>query len=275
MIPRAAITAWRGTVPWLDDSQVEQDLVISRALVEVFNEPGVADRLVLRGGTALHKLLLSTPARYSEDIDLVQRDIGPVGKILDALRRRLDPWLGNPRRDRGPGIVTITYRFDSEAMPVRPLRLKIEINVREHFSVLGIQKRRFVVDNPWFRQESEVTVYPIDEILGTKLRALYQRKKGRDLFDLWLRLDRGLVDAEAVIECFRRYMLHGGTPVSRAEFEANLAAKARDAAFHEDVRRLVAAGVSYDPQDAIVAVRRDLVARLPGEPWKGGEQARA
>ena len=271
MIPRAHITHWRGSVPWADDAQVEQDLVLSRAVVEIFGDEAIAKRVVLRGGTALHKLLISPPVRYSEDIDLVQRDPGPIGEILDGLRDHLDRWLGKSRRERGPGSARIAYRFDSETMPIRPLRLKIEINTREHFAVLPIQSRRLVVDSPWFRGEAEVAVYHCDELLGTKLRALYQRKKGRDLFDLWFALDRGLLDPEAVVTRFRRYMDHGGTPVSRAEFEANLAEKASDPAFRSDIRPLLARGVDYDADVALDRVRRDLVSILPGGAWKGSE----
>lgn len=39
MIPRAHITAWRANAPWSRDAQVEQDLVLSRALVEIFSDP--------------------------------------------------------------------------------------------------------------------------------------------------------------------------------------------------------------------------------------------
>ena len=269
VIPRAAITAWRGTVPWADDAQIEQDLVLSRALVEIFDEPTIAERLLLRGGTALHKLILSTPARYSEDIDLVQREAGPTGDIINALRGRLDSWLGSPRRDRTSNSVRVTYRFESEALPVRSLRLKVEINTSENFAIFEPEKRRFAVDNPWFRGKAQVGVYHIDELFATKLRALYQRKKGRDLFDLWLALDRALLNGATVVECFQRYMDHGGTPVSRAEFEANLQDKSGDQAFHEDVRRLLAAGVTYEARVAIDVVQRELVARLPGEPWRG------
>jgi hypothetical protein len=42
------ITAWRKEVPWVDDAQVEQDLVISRAVVEIFSHPLLADALALR-----------------------------------------------------------------------------------------------------------------------------------------------------------------------------------------------------------------------------------
>jgi hypothetical protein len=48
VIPFDHITAWRAEAPWVDDSQVEQDLVISRALVEIFSHPVLADTLARR-----------------------------------------------------------------------------------------------------------------------------------------------------------------------------------------------------------------------------------
>ena len=94
MIPRAHVTAWRTRAPWPSDAQVEQDLVLSRALVEIFRDRVVARSCAFRGGTALHKLFLAAPGRYSEDIDLVQTNQGPIGPVLDAMRAALDPWLG-------------------------------------------------------------------------------------------------------------------------------------------------------------------------------------
>ena len=58
MIPQAHIISWRGVVPWPSDAQVEQDLVISRALVEIFNQDFLSQQLAFRGGTALHKLFI-------------------------------------------------------------------------------------------------------------------------------------------------------------------------------------------------------------------------
>ena len=97
MIPWDYITQWRERAPWIDDFQVEQDLVISQALVETFSDPVLARGLAFRGGTALYKLYLTPPARYSEDIDLVQVEPGPAGPWMDALRNALDPWLGKAR----------------------------------------------------------------------------------------------------------------------------------------------------------------------------------
>lgn len=56
MIPVMNIIAWGKTVPWAEQRQVEQDLIISRALVALFSDPFLRDRLRFRGGTALNKL---------------------------------------------------------------------------------------------------------------------------------------------------------------------------------------------------------------------------
>jgi predicted nucleotidyltransferase component of viral defense system len=148
MIPQANITAWRAAAPWPDDAQVEQDLVLSRAVVELFSDLDLADAIALRGGTSLNKLFIDPPARYSEDIDLVQTKPGKIGPILDAIRERLDSWLGKPSRSRAVGCTALVYRFESEIAPVRALRLKIEINTREHFTVMGFHRLTMSVRNP-------------------------------------------------------------------------------------------------------------------------------
>jgi predicted nucleotidyltransferase component of viral defense system len=269
VIPQAHITAWRATAPWSDDAQVEQDQVLSRADVEVFTEPELAGVLALRGGTALNKLYIQPLSRYSEDINLVQAKPGAIGDVLNAIRHRLDPWLGRPQRSGSEASVTLTYRFESEAPPIRPLRLKIEINTREHVAVPGYDRRPLVMTNPWFTGEAGMTTYPLDELMGTTLRALYQRRKGRDLFDLWLCLSRGLLDPDRVVACFSAYMKHEKRRITRAEFERNLFDKETDSAFLGDTRPLLAPEIGYDANAAIVLVRENFISRLAGEPWGG------
>jgi len=106
VIPHDYITSWRAKVPWVQDFQVEQDLVISRALVEIFSKGELSAALAFRGGTALHKLHMNPPARYSEDIDLVQVRAGAIGPTLTALRGVLDSWLGVPQWKQNEGRVT-------------------------------------------------------------------------------------------------------------------------------------------------------------------------
>ena len=66
MIPRRYIEEWKAYAPWPDNAQVEQDLIIERALVEIFSDDLLRENLAFRGGTAFHKLYLKPQARYSE-----------------------------------------------------------------------------------------------------------------------------------------------------------------------------------------------------------------
>jgi len=246
-------------------------------LVEIFNDPDLCDQLAVRGGTALNKLFLRPASRYSEDIDLVQTKPGPIGVVLDAIRARVDCLLGRPRRDHSQGNTTLLYRFNSEIPPVTPLRLKIEINTREHFTVHGFKRVPLSVTNGWFSGKADVTTYAIEEILGTKLRALYQRRKGRDLFDLWLCVERNMADPDKIVATFSRYMEEGGKAVSRAEFEANLYAKRDDPAFLRDIGPLLTPDIMFDPNTAFQIVHRQIISRLPGKPWRqaGHDRGRA
>ncbi len=271
MIPFDYITEWRAQAPWTMDAQVEQDLVLTRAVVSMFAEPEVARLLAFRGGTALYKLHLRPAARYSEDIDLVQVEAGPIGGVLDAIRRTLDPWLGQPKRVAKEGRVVLIYRFSAEGQPPVPMRLKVEINSREHFTVFGIEERDFAVRSRWFSGATKVKTYQLDELLGTKLRALYQRKKGRDLFDLFLASRRADVTAERVVACFNRYLEHDGLRVTRAEFEMNLHEKLSDDTFLSDVGPLIAPDVAWNLADAAGYVQREILPLLQGDPWKGAE----
>ena len=270
MIPHDFVTEWRETAPWIEDSQVEQDLILSRALVEIFGVSEARQTLAFRGGTALYKLHLASPARYSEDIDLVQIAPGPIGGVLDAIRARLDPWLGMPRRTLKEGRVVLLYRMQSEGPTPLPMRLKIEINSREHFSVFDLIERTHEVRSRWFSGEAAIKTYELDELLATKLRALYQRKKSRDLFDLWTAHRTAHPGPERIVSCFLRYLDHGGLRVSRAEFEANLAAKLADRMFVRDVEPLLAFHAAWDIERAARYARDELLVRLPGESWKGG-----
>lgn len=270
MIPRDYITEWRSQAPWVQDIQVEQDLVISRALVDIFSHPVLADALAFRGGTALYKLYLKPAARYSEDIDLVQMRAGPAGPVMEALRSVLDPWLGAPRWKQTEGRVTFVYRFGSEDTPPINMRLKVEINSREHFTVHGFTRLPFGVSSRWFEGTCQVSTYTLDELLGTKLRALYQRKKGRDLFDLALALRHERVDPARIIDAFSAYMEHGGHTITRALFEQNMHEKLTDLQFTADLGPLLAVGHPWDIGTAAEFVASALFHRLPGEPWKGG-----
>jgi len=207
MIPQRYIQEWKEQAPWPTDAQVEQDLIIARALIELFSDELINKSLAFRGGTALHKLYLKPQIRYSEDIDLVQINSEPIVAVLKRIRERLASFLGTKRTVlQHIHNNTVIYRFETNTQPIISMRLKIEINTREHFNVVGLKEIPYKVKNSWFTGECNLTGYELEELLGTKLRALYQRRKGRDLFDLYWALTNHEVDTEKVIQCYKAYM---------------------------------------------------------------------
>ncbi len=196
---------------------------------------------------------------------------GAIGQILDAIRSKLDPWLGEPRRTRSENRVKILYKFETESEPVVDMRVKIEINTTENFAFFGYRQKQFSVASPWFSRTAEVTTYTLEELLGTKLRALYQRKKGRDLFDLYVCAEQfPELELHQVIDSFHHYLSKEGNRVSRAEFEANMHEKVKDPFFSEDIMPLLPANLDrlYDVLGAHDLLKQKLLCRLPGDAWK-------
>lgn len=266
MINRAAIMAWNEHAPWSEPFMVEQDLIISRALVDIFSDDFLASELAFRGGTALHKLYLGPDQpSYSEDIDLVQINPGPIKPILFRLGEMLS-WMPDkvtkPKRHNN----TMLFRMQSEIPPVQPIRLKVEINCYEHFNVLGLQKIPFKVENPWFSGECNLTTYSLDELIGTKLRALYQRKKGRDLFDLQIALDTASLNIDKVLECYNRYMEFVVEKIpTYKQFVANMELKMADPEFLDDTDILLREGApKFEPHRAYNMIKSTFIDRMPG-----------
>ncbi len=245
MITRADIAHWRTQVPWVSAEHVEQDLVLSRLIVEIARHPLLGQELVFRGSTCLHKLWLDRPWRYSEDLDYVRRCGGGIGGVLDAIREiaetvgfddvRTDTRTQHPK-------ARLRARYESGG----PFHAKVEINTFERSPARPIVTRPCVVDSPWFRGASDVPTFSAPEMMATKIRALYQRSKGRDLFDLWLAVNHLGLDPGDIAACFDTYRPDGW---SAARAMDNLDQKLETSAFASDLAPLVAewpAGSSID-----------------------------
>jgi len=263
LIPQAYINEWRQKVPWQTSEQVEQDLVICRALIEIFSDEWLSNSLAFRGGTALHKLYLHPQPRYSEDIDLVQVRAEPIKETIQRLQNAL-AFLGDssvkPRRD-GTQIIS---RFDSEFPPSIRLRLKVEANTREHFSILGLQKFPFEVNSSWFEGSCNLSTYSLEELLGTKLRALYQRRKGRDLYDLYIAMkQQPNLDIDKILHSYKMYMTFSvKNPPTQREFILNFESKMQDPEFIGDTKALLRLEMLYDPREAYELVKAHLIEKI-------------
>jgi predicted nucleotidyltransferase component of viral defense system len=262
MIPKTFIAEWSVVAPWSEPRQIEQDLVITTALIKLYNHPILRETLAFRGGTALNKLIFIPALRYSEDIDLVQITGSPIGPTIDMLKKIMDPWLGKPKTKFPKNCVCIEYRITSE--DGFPLKLKFEINTREHFAVMGFKNAQFSSSSTWNPGSTLIKTYHHEELLGTKLRALYQRRKGRDLYDLFMALTKiQNINHDLIIQCFKEYLAQEDLHVPKKIFLEAMEEKMLNIEFRGDILPLLSMQErSYNPDVAYALVRELLIEKL-------------
>ena len=273
------ILAHQQQVPWPNLRQVEQDLLLCRTMTALFDDAFLKTQIAMRGGTLLHKVHLAPASRYSEDIDLVVIGDRPDEHVRKAINRVLLGVLGRPNSSawqavklavrnavKPSRVLRVIYRVPSVADPRgTPLEIVIEANVTERKSYRPISLLPF---NYLFRDEIVATTvngFEIHEMLGTKMRALFQRRRGRDLFDLyWALTEAGTpVNPAEIIELFLYYLQQEGTVATRDEFIWLLQSHLNDRGFLTDMNALLRTGIAYDPIAAGDYVIGSLLKLLP------------
>lgn len=234
MIPQADVAAWSGRAPWPTPEQVEQDLVLARLMVEFARHPVLGPERVMRGGTCLHKLWLPRPYRYSEDLDYVRATSGGIGAVLDAVREVATRVGFVEVRSQLGMHPKLSLRATTATG--QPLRVKVEWNTFERSPARPTTTRPLTVTSSWFTGSAEVPTFVLEELIATKLRALYQRAKGRDAFDLWLVASAFDLDPAEVAACFAPYRPDGWSPTLA---RTNLAAKLASRSYLQDLRPLI------------------------------------
>ena len=261
MIAQAYLNEWSARAPWPTQTQIEQDLLLSRLMIEIARDDVLGPELAMRGGTCLHKLHLATPLRYSEDLDyvrLTRTGIKPFTQALGEIADRLG--LNVSSRQRSGQMVHV-YLDAEPTVGSGRIRIKIEMNIAETDSFLERITRPYALQSRWWSGRADVSTFEIDELLATKLRALYQRRKGRDLFDLWLGLTTLDGDPDRIVAGLNHYMAKA--VFSYPQLRDNLADKLDTPDFAHDLDPLVANLPSaYIPEIAAELVMRELGSRL-------------
>ncbi len=154
------------------------------------------------------------------------------------------------------------YRFTSE-YEEEPRRLKLEINCNEHFNVLDWVDFPSEINIPWFSGKTAITTYSINELLGTKLRAIYQRSKGRDIVDLDYSRRNIELDLDEIIKYFQAYIKFSvGKVPSQKEFLQNIEAKEKDLSFTGDMEGLLRPEIHYDQEEAFEWLKEKLIEKM-------------
>ncbi len=189
-----------------------QDLYLARLAVTIARHPVAGESLIWRGGTCLHQLHLETPRRYSEDLDYVlrpgQADYAALDDAFEEIAADVGIESGEPEKSK------TAYRrwFEVEgAHADQILRIKLEVNTADAEPRLEPLRLTLEVPvGPWFDGSAEVLTFQASELLGTKFRALAQRRKGRDLWDLTTARRPLQIEDEALGECAAHYLGHEG-----------------------------------------------------------------
>ena len=257
MITNREIAQWATTHPWQSADQVEQDLLLSQAICEIAENQLLSEELVMRGGTAYHKIVLPEPLRYSEDLDYVRIKGGGIGGVLNELTA-IGKSLGyrvNTQIGKYPKVV---WRF--EYASGAPGKIKIEINTYERSPMLPLKNTEYKVDSPYYAKTAMVHIFQTEELVATKLRALYQRSKGRDLFDLWLGLTVLNLNPEDIIAAFPAYRPEG---ITKDLMITNLENKLKVKRFCHDIDNLVRIDTpEYDAVKAAELVIDKLINKI-------------
>lgn len=271
MITAQELADWRSYANWSTDMMVEQDFLLSRAVDAIFADKWLGGQVAMRGGTILHKSHLAPASRYSEDIDLVLITDAAGTSIQKALKRVLKPLLREPTESiltdiqlavrnlfMRSKIVRQTYHYAPEDPTAALGTLKVEANINETRPCFNIvEKPMEVPDGKGATKIIQVKSYDLDEMLGTKLRALLQREHGRDLYDLW----RAWVVSESsnsttkvqpirVAEAFSFYMKRENSKLPRSEIQREMQRRMSSTKFLNDMTGYLPEGVTYSPQQA-------------------------
>jgi hypothetical protein len=258
VIPEAYVTQWATGAPWPTRTQVEQDLLLSRLICEIANHPYLGEELVFRGGTCFHKLHMSPARRYSEDLDYVRSRPGGIAEFTQAASA-IGESLGFAVRTRISANPKVYLLADS-AEGLR-LRIKIEVNTRERSPVDPIAHVPYQVSSPWWSGTAAVRTFSARELVATKIRALYERDKGRDLFDMWLALTELGLSGDDLLAAFGPY--HSPSITASAAV-ANLRRKLTSATFREDLDPFVTTQpAGYNIDAAAETVIAEVLSKIP------------
>ena len=119
------------------------------------------------------------------------------------------------------------------------------------------------IENSWFSGEAFIPSYELEELLGTKMRALYQRSKGRDLFDLYFALKNTSLSIYKILECYKKYMEFSNERAATSrEFIINMEDKMKDVDFIGDIKGLFRPDFRFNIDEAYKLVKQKLLERI-------------
>ena len=264
-IKKEQIEEWAAKKHFQEEAHAEIDLRLEFLLNATYQKEWLRKHLIFKGGTALHKIHLKENLRFSEDIDLEHRQNQKMFETINQILHLFEELDMEGKGINQKNNYKILSFYNSEITNQRE-RVKMEIGYKEDFSILGYTEKILDINNVCFASKVLVNTYDINEILSQKTRALYQRFKGRDLYDLFVSRLHPDFDIEKIAKCFIRHMTNKKTgnnmmPVEK-EFILNIEKKEDNPDFINDIYRCLKTNVEYNQSEAFEWAKKDFVPDL-------------
>jgi len=184
---------WADEQGFADLTLTELDYRLTKTLEMIYQDSFLSERLYLKGGTVINKVYLGESSRLSVDLDF--NHIGQKEQVLkerQTIRERIVNLLKKQdssysvRWKRRYPQTTIKAKY--KTLSGQSQRLKVEISHIERFPILKSVKQRLKTPTG----QVSITTYQLEELTATKLRAFFERLKGRDVYDLHFIFKLGL-----------------------------------------------------------------------------------
>ncbi len=212
----------------------EKDYILDIVLLLISRN--TKDELVFKGGTCLYKFYKI--ARFSEDIDFTLKKEINIDSLLKLIISGLSAFgiEAEIKEKRMPyNSVLITMKAKGPLFMGTPqsfCNIGIDINLKSSIEIepANASYNSLYRDIPSF----SLLIMGEKEIFAEKVRAIITRNKGRDVYDLWFLLERGVKADNALIE---KKLAYYNMKFSISEFEKAINAKKN--AWEKDLAPLV------------------------------------
>ena len=225
---------------------IEKDFVLTFILKKVY-ESGLKDRLVFKGGTALHKLYLHK--RTSIDLDFTEARPVKINELKAVIEdREINSKIKEINKTGNSTKVVLSY---TSALEYKN-NIILDISKREKPILKPITKE---LKSPYFK-EIEVLTFQLEELIAEKIRAVIQRNKPRDYLDVYYVLGRKGFDFNKAIGIAKQKLKASG-----GEFDAGRAFRDLDVVrslWEEDLRGLTPEMPDFDR--VVKRIKSKLVA---------------
>lgn len=189
----------------------EKDYFLALVL-QVIAESNLGKMLIFKGGTALHHCYLKQ-YRFSEDLDFSSNQtvisLDKVRKIFEEV-----DYL-NIKKDFLSGATIKVEKLQYVGPLIQPNSLKVEIDFLQN---VILPPKIFKYQNVW-GVDFTVSVMDIREICAEKIRAMSDRARYRDFYDMYLILDSHEIYLEEVIGLVKQKEIR--RPITKANIEQN------------------------------------------------------